>query len=134
MTNRKKYYPDHTDRQFKFKRGRQAANSEFILGEVIDPIRKTARKLGYSVAVHGSMVRDIDLVAIPWTDKAVSQEKVAEAIRAEIEKICKWGLFIHGEEGTEKPHGRRAWLISVFSCEVDLSVLPPTPSKDTKET
>lgn len=31
-----------------------------------------ARELGYALALHGSMARDLDLVAIPWTDDAAS--------------------------------------------------------------
>lgn len=30
-----------------------------------------AREYGWSIAVHGSMVRDYDLIAVPWTKDAV---------------------------------------------------------------
>lgn len=40
-----------------------------------------ARPLGYAIAVHGSMRRDLDLVAVPWTDDAAPAENLVEAIR-----------------------------------------------------
>jgi hypothetical protein len=36
-------------------------------------MREEARRLGYTLAVHGSMKRDIDLVAVPWIQKAAGQ-------------------------------------------------------------
>lgn len=32
------------------------------------PMQEIARELGYNLIVHGSMSRDMDLVAIPWVD------------------------------------------------------------------
>ena len=31
-----------------------------------------AATLGYALTLHGSMIRDCDMVAVPWTEEAVS--------------------------------------------------------------
>jgi hypothetical protein len=32
-------------------------------------LQKIAKKLGYNLLIHGSMNRDMDIVAVPWIDK-----------------------------------------------------------------
>jgi len=84
-------------------------------------IWKLAREVGYSVGLHGSMKRDVDLIAAPWTDEAVSAEDfIAHMVD---------GLNAHliGEHGTVKPHGRRAWAIQIrdaYKKHMDVSVMP----------
>jgi hypothetical protein len=79
---------------------------------------EVARSCGYALAVHGSMKRDLDLVAIPWTDRAVSAEQLVEALRSQA-----GGAVPNGP--TEKPHGRRAWSILLGGGPyLDVSVMP----------
>lgn len=47
---------------------------------VIGPLRHTARQLGWAVAVHGSLARDIDLVFVPWHHTAAAPYDVAVAV------------------------------------------------------
>lgn len=87
-------------------------------------LAKIANKHGYALAAHGSVVRDMDLVAIPWTDEATDAEILMNAV-AEYLKIFTdmFGLAIHGP--TDKPHGRVAWLLATgFGSAIDLSVMP----------
>jgi hypothetical protein len=51
-------------------------------------MRERGRELGYAIAVHGTLKRDIDLVAIPWTDEAVSARELCEAIFKVVETVC----------------------------------------------
>jgi hypothetical protein len=92
---------------------------------LIDPIRKVARQFGYAVALHGSLARDIDLVAIPWTEEAVPPELLVEAV-AELVKGYEGGSFgsIDADCPRDKPHGRRAWSIHGWAFYIDLSVMP----------
>lgn len=96
---------------------------------LLEPIRAAAREKGYAVALHGSVARDIDLVAIPWTESAASAhelvESVVEAIR-EANGGVGWmeGDAFHALTGEKKPHGRRAWSIYVEGTYIDLSVMP----------
>lgn len=94
--------------------------------KTIQPLRVVARGLGYALTVHGSIKRDIDIVAIPWTDKAVEPEILAESLRSETEKII--GFAVYGNDGpwprNNKPHGRLCWTIHFNGTYIDLSVMP----------
>lgn len=82
-------------------------------------LAKLAREHGYALAVHGSLRRDFDLIAVPWVDAVSEPQTLVNAILAgfDVRQI--------GEPG-DKPHGRRAWTISVGhgTCAIDLSFLP----------
>ncbi|HKB93311.1 MAG TPA: hypothetical protein VKC62_03635, partial [Gaiellaceae bacterium] len=43
-------------------------------------LAEVAREHGYALAVHGTMARDLDLVAIPWIDAAGSPSELAGAL------------------------------------------------------
>lgn len=55
--------------------------------KLIDPLRERARELGYALAVHGTLRRDIDLIACPWTVEAVPERELAEALFAVAEEV-----------------------------------------------
>ena len=88
---------------------------------------ETAWQHGYTLACHGSMVRDFDLVAVPWTEKASSAEELIRAI-----------AIIHGDSrhrdaaeaairtATPKPHGRVAYgvVLGGGGPRLDISVMP----------
>jgi hypothetical protein len=100
---------------------------------MVPHLTKVARFYGYALGLHGSMERDLDLIAVPWTDGAAPAETLVEAIREAVDG------FIRNDPPTEgnkydyqtrspatKPHGRRAWSI-YFSGRrfyIDLSVIP----------
>ena len=75
---------------------------------------------GYALAVHGSLARDFDLIAVPWTEEAAPAAAVLAAIAAD-------GLAAHVVGDPEqKPHGRLAYTLSVGfgECACDLSFMP----------
>lgn len=93
--------------------------------KVIGPLRTKAKELGYAIGVHGSIKRDIDLIACPWTTDAVDALTLAEALREETEKICGFSPFgIDGPFPRDKPHGRLCWTIHINGTYIDLSVMP----------
>lgn len=103
---------------------------------LIVPLREAARAHGYALAVHGTLARDIDLVAIPWTGAAVAPRVLAEALREVAAKHNDGVAFPHPKERSEffengcpgaKPHGRLAWSIHLGGTYIDLSVMPPRP-------
>lgn len=76
----------------------------------LQQLREVAKEHGYALGVHGSMYRDLDLIAAPWTPEAVEPEELIEALRQAI------GGWIRNEtewdsNPTKKPHGRLAWSI-----------------------
>ena len=104
---------------------REGANRRF-LAQFLGPIREAARKFGYAVAVHGSLARDIDLVAIPWVEEASSAEELADTIRTLISGV--FGSTLGGRTMDTRPHGRKTWSIATLELPagsyVDLSVMP----------
>lgn len=99
---------------------------------VVPRIQRVARQHGYNIAVHGSLQRDLDLVAVPWQEQVSSPHELVAAVIDEIEG------FISPVEDTEipreKPHGRLCFPIHLGSgAYVDLSVLTPHGKEQTKE-
>lgn len=85
-------------------------------------LRATAREHGYALGLHGSGERDLDLIAVPWTEQASAVDILIEALRASING------FLHNPLPYHKPHGRRVWVIYLHApgsrLYVDLSVMP----------
>jgi hypothetical protein len=103
---------------------RPAASYALLYPHLVELVRP----LGYALALHGSMNRDFDMVAVPWTDEAVEPEKVFETIRDAVGGYTGWDT----EPGKIRPHGRRCWLIWFKGVEhpfgggacIDLSIMP----------
>lgn len=112
-----------------------------------------ARKHGYALTIHGTVARDLDLVAIPWTAEAVDAVTLRDALMNHIgacdyegitrrqfpgadeeslvqqilqrEREGKTEPVDEGTGATIKPHGRLAWNLYLdFGAKVDLSVMP----------
>jgi hypothetical protein len=90
-------------------------------------IRASVKELGWGIGVHGSMERDLDLIAIPWTTKACDKNKLAQTIG---EAAC--GMAHHEYQWEVKPNGRLATSISCCwtpwpeipgSGHIDLSIM-----------
>lgn len=78
-----------------------------------DVIKEIGLQYGYNIVLHGSMNRDLDLIAIPWQeqigDKMEMLNRIAEAIGGHI-------LFETEEDRKrfrEKFHGRQCYVINV---------------------
>jgi hypothetical protein len=81
---------------------------------------------GYALTMHGSFTRDLDLVAVPWTDRAREPEHLARRVM----ETC--GLKDTASNPGEKPHGRLVWTMRLPDFGdprfVDFSIIPPTPA------
>lgn len=114
-----------------------AHDSHEVYDALIAGIRFAARRKGYAIAVHGTLVRDIDLVAAPWRDDCVDATELAEAVRKVAEAVCGQA-FIAPHEDDEfhragcpgmKPHGRLVWAFHLGGGPyIDLSVMPRAPA------
>jgi hypothetical protein len=91
---------------------------------VLAALRVSARAHGYAVAYHGSLSRDIDVIAVPWKDM-VSPPRVFVA-----DVVKRTGGWLRAKDNcpTARPHGRLAWSIHIIGTGtyIDLSVMPPT--------
>jgi hypothetical protein len=77
---------------------------------------------GYALAIHGSMARDFDLIAVPWRMKLSEPQDV-------IKEICSTFTMSFIASATNpiyKAHGRIAYTIIVGfgECCLDLSFMP----------
>lgn len=86
----------------------------------IDRIRELAKEIGYAIAVHGSLERDLDLIAAPWSDEALKLNYL------EVMTYIADGLGAKLIEVEAKPLGRRACTIQMngWYKPIDLSVMP----------
>ena len=99
---------------------------QYEINELTTRIREVAGRTGYAIAVHGSMLRDLDLIAVPWTNESTTREDLLTNIQDHV------GLYTalnrSGSEYVAKPHGRRGYLLYGAAClrgrSVDLSIMP----------
>lgn len=83
-------------------------------------LAQIAREHGYALAVHGSLARDFDLIAIPWVPDPSTPAAVINAIKS---------VFAVREVGgppSDKPHGRTVYTLSVGfgECALDIGFMP----------
>lgn len=98
--------------------------------------RIIAWQYGFACVMHGSFTRDLDLLLVPWEDRA--HDKTAEQVIRIIADACNLNQN-GGDEAmklkydeplkfTAKPHGRRAVSLHLPGFRerrwVDISVLP----------
>lgn len=106
-------------------------------GEWLPVIREAARGAGYAIGVHGSLERDLDIIAAPWTDEPAEPKTLVVSIVEALRKhVGDDGVYWKAEEHwTARPHGRVSLTI-VFQCRhlvetpngafpfIDLSIMP----------
>lgn len=87
--------------------------------------RRVAIECGYALALHGSMVSDMDLIAVAWTEEALSPEELVSRISDRIGET--YWKDRHKTDFELKPHGRIAYTLSIMGdWYIDLSIMPPT--------
>ncbi len=106
---------------------------------MIPYLQTVSRELGYAIGIHGSLARDLDIIAVPWTEEAVAAEILVEAFRKAVGGTVlpdgtmggRWDKekneFVECkiEMPGKKPHGRLAWNIHLTGgIYIDLSVMP----------
>lgn len=84
-----------------------------------------AREHGYALAVHGSLRRDLDLIAVPWVEQPSTSRELVSAILEE------FAIQQKGEPDTVW-HGRERWMLSVGfgECAIDLQFVPTQTTGD----
>ena len=46
---------------------------------IYDDLRKAAMDCGWALGLHGSLSNDMDIMAMPWTEDAKSEEEMIRA-------------------------------------------------------
>jgi hypothetical protein len=77
------------------------------------------RDHGYALAIHGSLQRDFDLVAVPWVEHPSDPATVIDEITTQ---FC---IRLIGKPQI-RCHGRMAWTVSIGwgECALDISFMP----------
>jgi hypothetical protein len=87
-------------------------------------IQRVAKEHGYTIAVHGSLARDLDVIAVPWLEEAAEPHALVLALIDALEG------FVSPEDPEvplRLPHGRLCYPIHLGSGRyVDLSIMPRT--------
>lgn len=93
-------------------------------------LRPTARECGYALALHGSMARDLDIIAVAWTEDAAPAEALIDALAERVDAFIVRDPAIE-KNPVEKPHGRLAWVLHLVGTGgyIDLSVIPPSKER-----
>lgn len=117
----------------------QGAYNRALLDLIIGPMRRMAKDMGYAITFHGSLNRDIDLVAVPWREHNVADpDTLVVRLCGAIGGVTGRCNFYSNNQNefrpdsivkwTEKPHGRIATTLMVWcgqnSGDLDLSVMP----------
>lgn len=79
-------------------------------------IKAIGLKYGYNIALHGSMNRDLDLIAIAWEKKVGCHDEMIDEIAETIGGFVALERTEQNPKGnrfTEKPHGRKAYVINI---------------------
>lgn len=103
------------------KKGRVTMDS-FV--QLIDLMRQNARHHGYALGVHGSLLRDIDLIAVPWVSRPKAPSTLKKSLQALI-KVMHPHVYSN-RKPDRKPQGRVAWALHLGNgTYIDLSVMSP---------
>lgn len=97
-----------------------------------------ARRHGYALAAHGTMQRDFDLVAVPWTEAAVDALTLILAIKTHVRANThhfEADEYFPDCNPTRKPHGRLAYSLHFTNRGgegpyLDVSVMPRATGRD----
>ena len=98
-----------------------------VYTEVIGSLRIASRDKGYAIASHGSLRRDIDLIAVPWTDNACDPNELVKHLALVIgASIEVTDLESGALKVTDKPHGRMGVRLhpGETGVYIDLSIMP----------
>lgn len=118
----------------KYKKPHSPASYYSLL---IEPIRSIAYDLGYAIGLHGSMQRDLDIIAVPWITSCASAERLAKDIAIAVDGLIADetnsgrpnpdgnGFVPFSADMRHKPHGRTVWTIIIGGgLFIDLSIMP----------
>lgn len=95
--------------------------------DVVTRIRSLARLHGWAIGAHGSMARDIDLIAVPWTDEASPMHVLLAAICTRLELVTLNGDDVHNI--TPRTRYRWSTLLKTKASEISKVEHGPTDQR-----
>lgn len=96
----------------------QLVGNPVIYAAIYPDLVKIGREHGYAVALHGSLQKDADILAVPWSKDASSATALVAAVANGL------GATLLGEP-TVKAHGRTVFTLSLAADSyIDFGVAP----------
>lgn len=89
-------------------------------------LREAASECGWAIAIHGSVVHDLDLMAMPWREDHATADNLASVLSSIINpnaEDARRSIFKHVGE---KPNGRVVYTIIGGGSYIDLNVIDST--------
>lgn len=75
---------------------------------MFEPLKQIALKYGYNLVLHGSLNRDMDLIAIPWNEILGNVDEM-------INEFCDYvGGKINNDVPKDAPQGRKWYVIDIY--------------------
>ena len=72
-----------------------------------EALKEIALKYGYNLVLHGSMARDLDLIAIPWQEVIGNRDDMVD----EFVKCLGGELMLQDGQRTKSTHHGRMWYV-----------------------
>lgn len=109
-----------------------------VFAWLLPELQAVAKSCGYAIGVHGSMRRDLDLIAAPWTEEATDPKDLIDALVKTLGGTLsdKWMCGAP----TVKPYGRLCWCIYFDANQegwgpyLDISVMPKANVSEHEDT
>lgn len=128
MNGNSKNEPLKAESKFKWTVCKDADAIEAFFNSRMSAIREAAKGCGYAVGLHGSMRRDLDLIAVPWSEMFLPKGTLAAAIH---KAACGFAQQEESYSWEQKPNGRVATSFPICSTEelklsnghIDLSIV-----------
>ena len=73
-------------------------------------LKEIALKYGYNLVVHGSLNRDLDLIAIPWQPELKPVEPMIEEFAKYLDGYI---MLQNGKTNNHMYHGRLSYIINI---------------------
>jgi hypothetical protein len=96
---------------------------------ILGLLHDAAKSCGYALGIHGTLGRDLDLMAMPWVEEATASRHLVE----ELARMCGGRVYAIIDLGGGKfvdnpvirPHGREGWVVTLGGgTYLDVSVMP----------
>lgn len=105
-----------------------------LYGVLYPVILDAAKDSGYAIALHGSLGRDMDVIAVPWTEEAIPEHELVERVGRALSDHWWIELDEIQRNSIVYPHGRLVWTIVLEGgAFVDFGVMPRVPSVNATE-
>ena len=82
-------------------------------------IREIAAECGWAVGVHGSVVHDLDLMAMPWVENHLPADEFVRKLAERVDNQHR--DFV--KDTTSKPNGRVVYTIFAGNTYIDLNII-----------